>query len=64
MGTRFLAVALAAAFVWYAWHWHSSPLSVWAMALHILIWSFVAATIGKVVGILVFRRRAKRASAR
>jgi len=63
MGARFLWVALVAVIAWYAWHWRSSPLSVWAMALRTLIWSFVAATIGKVIGILVFRRRARRRSA-
>jgi len=62
MGARFLEVALVAAIAWYAWHWRTSPLSVWAMALRILIWSFVAAIVGKAIGILTFRSRARRRS--
>jgi len=62
MGARFLGVALVAAIAWYAWHWRSSSLSVWAMALRTFIWSFIAATSGKVIGIVLFARRARRAA--
>jgi hypothetical protein len=51
MGARFLAVALVAAIAWYAWHWRSSSLSLWAMALRTLMWSFAMAIVGKVIGI-------------
>ena len=55
MGARFLAVALVFASAWYAWHWHSSMLSIWAILLRVMAWSFLAAMAGKIVGILVFR---------
>jgi hypothetical protein len=64
MGARFLAVALVAAIAWDAWHWHSLSLSPQAMALRTLIWLFVAATIGKGIGILLFRRHARRSRVR
>jgi len=63
MSARFLAVALLAAIAWYAWHWRSLSLSVWALALRTLLWMFFAGTVGKVIGILVFRTRARRRSA-
>jgi hypothetical protein len=62
MGARFLAVALVFASAWYAWHWHSSVLSVWAILLRALLWSSLAAVAGKIVGILVFRARRRKPS--
>jgi hypothetical protein len=59
MGARFLAIALVAASGWYVWHWRSSALLLWQVGLRILIWSFVAATVGKVIGILLFKRRSR-----
>jgi len=62
MGARFLAVALVFSSAWYAWQWHSSMLSIWAIMLRVMGWSFLAAMAGKVVGILVFRARRGKSS--
>jgi hypothetical protein len=62
MGARFLALALIVSSAWYAWHGHMSMLSIWAIFLRILAWSFVAAMAGKVVGILFFRARRRNLS--
>jgi hypothetical protein len=62
MGARFLALALIVSSAWYAWHGHASMLSMWAIFLRVLAWSFVAAMAGKVVGILLFRARRGRSS--
>lgn len=62
MGARFLAVALILSTAWYAWHWNASALSIWSVLLRVLIWSVVAAFVGKIVGILSFRRRRSRAT--
>jgi hypothetical protein len=63
MGARFLAVALIVSGAWYAWQGHASMLSTGAIALRILGWSFLAALVGKVVGILVFRAQRRKLSA-
>ncbi len=63
MGARFLAVALIVSAIWYLWQGHASMLSIGAIALRILGWSFLAALAGKVVGILVFRARRRKLSA-
>jgi hypothetical protein len=60
MGARFLAFALVSSIVWYAWHWHSSMLSIWAILLRVLVWAFVATCIGKIVGIVEFRLRSRK----
>jgi hypothetical protein len=60
LGARFLAIALVVAIGWYAWQWRASALSLWQMALRVFIWAFVAATAGKGIGILLFKRRARR----
>lgn len=63
MGARFLAVALVVASAWYAWHWHSFMLSIWAIALRVLGWSVLASIVGKIAGILVFRFHQRKSSA-
>jgi hypothetical protein len=62
MGARFLAVALVCASAWYAWRWHSSALSIWAILLRVMGWSLLAAAAGKIVGILVFRAQRRKSS--
>jgi len=62
MGARFMAVALVFSSAWYAWQWHSSMLSIWAILLRVTGWLFLAAMAGKVVGILVFRARRGKSS--
>lgn len=60
MGARFLAAALIASILWYAWRWQSSGLSVGAVVIRVSAWSFLASGIGKVVGIAASRRPAPR----
>lgn len=55
MGARFLAVGLVASILWYVWHFPSSNLSFWAVLLRVLVWSFVAASAGKIVGLIGWR---------
>jgi hypothetical protein len=62
MGARFVAIALVSAAGWYAWHWHSSAISIWAIALRVMVWLFLAAAVGKIVGILIFKSRFRKSS--
>jgi hypothetical protein len=60
MGARFLATALVLASTWYICHWGSWTLSVWAILLRVMAWGFLAAVVGKIVGMLVFKFRRTR----
>jgi hypothetical protein len=60
MGARFLAVALTASTAWYGWCWYSSRLSIGGAFLRIMMWAFIAACVGKIVGIVEFRLRSRR----
>ncbi len=62
MSARFLVVGLVAALAWYAWRWYETGSSVWSYAWHVLAWSFGAAMVGKILGILSFRYRSHRGS--
>jgi hypothetical protein len=55
MGVRFLAVALVLASTWYVCHWDSWTLSGWAILLRVIAWGFLAAVVGKIVGMLFFQ---------
>lgn len=55
MGARFLAVTLVGSLIWYAWHWQTFGQSVGGALLHIFVLSFVAATGGKIVGLVLSR---------
>jgi hypothetical protein len=55
MGARFLAIGLIVSVAWYAWH--RCGLSIGAVSLRILLWSFLAACAGKTVGIVRFSWR-------
>jgi hypothetical protein len=57
MGARFLALALVLASTWYICHWGSWTLSVWAILLRVIAWGFLAAVVGKIVGILAYKFR-------
>jgi hypothetical protein len=57
MGARFLAIALVLASTWYICHWGSWTLSVWAILLRVVAWGFLAAVVGKIVGILAYKFR-------
>ena len=61
MGTRFLAAALILCSLWYAWPWNRLTLSFWGVILRVLLWSFLAAGLGKIVGIIAFRFHARKA---
>jgi len=60
MGARFMGAAFAASLVWYVWHWKTFAHSFWGACWRILAFSFAAAIIGKLVGILLFRRNRSR----
>jgi hypothetical protein len=59
-GARFLAVALVLSTAWYGWHWAAAGLSIWGALLRILVWSFLGATLGKIVGVVSFQLRSRR----
>lgn len=58
MGARFLGVTLVASIVWFALHWHKYSLA--RAGARILIFAFVGAVLGKLVGIAVYRLRTRR----
>jgi hypothetical protein len=60
MGARFLATGLASSTLWYAWQWCFASLSLRGALLRVLAWSVVASIVGKTLGILLFRLRARR----
>jgi hypothetical protein len=62
MSARFLLVGLVAALAWYAWRWYETGSSAWSYTWHVLAWSFGAAMVGKILGILSFRYRSRRGS--
>lgn len=61
MGARFLAVGLAISSLWYG---RTSGLSIGAILLRIMLWSFLAACLGKIVGIILFSLRRHRVQLR
>jgi len=60
MGARFLAVTLVGSLIWYAWHWQTFGQSVGGAVLHVFGLSFVAATVGKLVGLVLSRYASRR----
>ncbi len=60
MGARFLTVAFAASTAWYAWRWAAYGSSVGSFVLHVLIWSLIAAFVGKFAGIALFHFQRRR----
>lgn len=57
MGARFLTAALLLSTAWYVWRWQAAGLSVEAAVARISVWSFLAAGVGKFVGIALSRKR-------
>lgn len=55
MGSRFLAAGSACSAVWYVVHWRSFSFveACWRVALL----SFVSGIVGKIIGILLYRRK-------
>lgn len=60
MAAKFLTAALVLSVLWYAWPGHSSGLSVGGMLLRILLWSFLAACVGKLVGLARYSLRQRK----
>ena len=59
MGARFLAVALLVSALWYLLHWNARDLSFKTVLARIFLWSFLAAGLGKILGLLLSRMRAR-----
>ena len=55
MGAKFLGAALVGSVAWYAWHWHSYGLTLGSILLRVVVVSFAAATVGKLVGLITSR---------
>ena len=64
MGARFLAVGLVLASASYGLRWHSGALSPGAAVLRVLLWAFLASAVGKILGVVVFRRQSRTARTR
>jgi hypothetical protein len=59
MGMRFLIAGLITSVLWYVWHGRVSGFSMGDIILRILLWSFLAACVGKIVGIIRFSLRSR-----
>jgi|ERR1700722_2984941 hypothetical protein len=57
LATKFLGIGLSGSVIWYAWPENRFGLTIGAVFLHILLWSFLAACLGKAVGMLRFSVR-------
>jgi hypothetical protein len=60
MGARFLGVVLPVSLAWYLWRWQASDVSLLEAVAWIAGWTFAAASVGKVVGILHWRKSLRR----
>jgi hypothetical protein len=63
-GAVFLGLALAVTSAWHGWHWRTSRLSPGATAARIVCLSIGAAIVGKLVGLLLHRKRTRGLRAR
>jgi hypothetical protein len=61
MGAKFLGVGLVSSIAWLAWHHHTHALHPWSVCWRVLLTAFLFATLGKLVGMLVFRLRQRSA---
>ncbi|SRR5216683_1343450 len=59
MGAFALAVGLILASSWYVLHWRSYDLSLRAVSLRVLLWTFLSSCAGKLLGIALFHLRAR-----
>jgi hypothetical protein len=57
MSAKFLAVGLVASVAWYAWRWSTAGSTLSRAALHVALYAFGAAMVGKVVGLAIARKR-------
>jgi hypothetical protein len=57
MSARFLGLSILVSVGWLAWHW--GDYSPFGAAVRVLIFVFAAATLGKLVGIAVYRARSR-----
>jgi hypothetical protein len=60
MGAKFLAAGLILSTLWYVWRGRGYGLSIGGIAARILLWSFLAACMGKSLGIALYRLRRRR----
>ena len=60
MGAKFLAAGLVLSVLWFAWRGHGSGVSVGGTLVRILLWSFLAACAGKLVGLTRYSLRQQR----
>lgn len=59
-GSVLLGIALIATCIWYGWHWQTSMQSPGSTAAHIFGLSFAAALVGKLGGMLLYKKRSHR----
>ena len=59
MGARFTGVALVVLGAWYSWQWYFAMISLGGAVMRVLAGAFIAGGIGKLLGILLFRARAR-----
>jgi len=59
LSAKFLAVALFVSGGYYSWQFSTGDLSVGGLLMRVALITFVAATIGKLIGIMRYRWRGK-----
>lgn len=57
MGAVFMSFGVLGSAIWIAIFGRTHPLSLWSMAWHVMAVAFAAATVGKVLGIILYRVR-------
>jgi len=60
MGAKFMAPGLIAGAIWYGWQFHIGEISLGGAAVRVFAVTFVAMSVGKILGILWHRRRERR----
>ena len=56
MSARFLGAALVVAMLWYGWSWLLAEISLWGVLWRVIVASFVAAALGKILGMALYAR--------
>ena len=59
LSAKFMVVALAVSTAYYGWQFGSNDVSLGGMMLRVTLVTFVAASVGKIIGILRYRSRGK-----
>ena len=59
MGARFTAAALIVLGAWYGWQWNTAGIGAGGAVARVLVGAFVAGGVGKLLGILRYRARAR-----